>query len=196
MNLEQLFDSLSAGDLDSYIVAGQEEHLLLDFKTITKSDLSHSDDKKNLAKAISGFANSSGGIVIWGIDARKNQNGIDCAVGKEEIKSLSMFLSRLNEFTGLAVSPIADGVRHRSILTGVDEGFAISLIPESDSPYMAKFHEDRYYKRSGDSFYRWNISTLRTCLVDDESRVYMSVSNLLPVGCLPPGESILSQSKH
>lgn len=135
---------------------GQEENLLLDFKTINRADLTHADDKRNLAKALSGFANSSGGLVVWGIEARRNPNGIDCATGKREIDPLSMFVSRLNELTGSAASPIIEEVMHKSISSPVgDSGFAVTLVPESNSgPHMAKLGEDRYYKRSGDSFYK------------------------------------------
>jgi hypothetical protein len=66
-----------------------------------------------------------------------------------------MFISKLNEFTGSFVSPIVDGVVHRGVETADDTGFAITLIPASSSgPHMAKAGEDRYYKRSGDSFYK------------------------------------------
>ncbi|MBI5020942.1 MAG: ATP-binding protein [Ignavibacteriales bacterium] len=141
--------------IDNFLAQSQEEHLTLDFKVVNRPDLSHSDDKKNLAKALSGFANSSGGIIIWGVDARKNTDGVDCACGKREIKPLSLFISRLNELTGEGVSPTVSAVRHRSITVAEDSGFAVTIVPESEScPHMAKLGEDRYYKRSGDSFYK------------------------------------------
>jgi hypothetical protein len=64
-------------------------------------------------------------------------------------------VSRLNQLTGDAVEPIADGVRNRVVHTlAAGEGFAATLVPESESgPHMAKLGENRYYKRSGDSFY-------------------------------------------
>lgn len=155
MDLAATFDGLTLAKVEDFISQNQEEHLNLDFKTINNSDLSHSDDKKNLAKSLSGFANSSGGIIVWGIDARKNSDGVDCASARKEIDRLALFVSRLNELTGNATSPIVDGVRHKAIPIGGDRGFALTLVPGSDSgPHMAKFSEDRYYKRSGDSFYR------------------------------------------
>ena len=155
MTLAEQFDALTLDDLNGYITKGQEENIYLDFKTINRADLSHSDDKKNLAKAMSGFANSSGGLVIWGIDARKNADGVDCASEKKEIDPLPLFVARLNELTGNAVSPIVEGVRHKPIPSNGGTGFAVTLVPESDSgPHMAKLGEDRYYKRSGDSFYK------------------------------------------
>jgi hypothetical protein len=155
MNLADTFDNLTAAEIAEFIRLGQEEHLHLDFKTVSNANLRGSDDKRNLAKCLSGFANSSGGIILWGVDARKNAQGIDCALGAAEITPVRLFLSRLNELTGEAVSPIVDGIRHRAIETSPDRGFAATLIPESASgPYMAKLGEDRYYKRSGDSFYK------------------------------------------
>ena len=104
---------------------------------------------------VSGFANSSGGLIIWGVDGRKNADGIDCAVSRIPIDPVNQFVSRLNELTGEAVSPMSEGIRHKAIIVAGSAGLAMSYIPESDSgPHMAKLGEDRYYKRSGDSFYR------------------------------------------
>lgn len=155
MALIDQFNAFSLNDIDNYISSQQEENLNLDFKIVNGANLSNSDDKKNLAKALSGFANSSGGLIVWGVDARKNANGIDCANGKQEIDPLPLLISKLNELTGRGVNPIVEGVLHKSIPTTGDKGFAVTFIPESDSgPHMAKLGEDRYYKRSGDSFYR------------------------------------------
>lgn len=155
MTLTEFFQGLYLPKIEAMIQNGQEENLTLDFKRVNRSDLSQSDDKKNLAKALSGFANSSGGLIIWGIDARKNADGVDCASGSIPIDNLPLFVSRLNELTGSATSPIVDRVEHKAILTEGDKGYAVTFVPESLSPpHMAKFSEDRYFKRSGDSFYR------------------------------------------
>ena len=53
------------------------------------------------------------------------------------------------------MNPTVEAVLHKKIVTENDKGFAITYVPESDTgPHMAKAGEDRYYKRSGDSFYR------------------------------------------
>lgn len=155
MALLEQFENLSLDIIRGYISSQQEENLSLDFKLINRVDFSHRDDRKTLATAISGFANSNGGLVIWGGDARKNEQGIDCASGIREIEPLPLFIARINELTGSATNPIVDGVRHKPIFTTDSRGLAVTLVPESDSgPYMAKLGEDRYFKRSGDSFYR------------------------------------------
>jgi hypothetical protein len=155
MNLVDKFQSMTLASIERFVAAGQKEDLHLEFKTVKNANLTHADDKRNLARALSGFANSSGGILIWGIEARKNTDGVDCAIAKSEIEPLPLFISRLNELTGDAVSPIVEGVMHRSIPVTKTKGYAITLVPESISgPHMAKLGEDRYYKRSGGSFYR------------------------------------------
>jgi hypothetical protein len=155
MTLEEQFETLTLKDLEDFITNKQEEHLQLDFKTVKHASLNSTDDKKNFAEALSGFANSSGGLIVWGINARKNADGIDCADSKKEIDNLPQFLSRLNALTGEAVNPLVDGVRHRGISTNGDSGFAVTIVSESEiTPHMAKCGQQRYYKRSGDSFYQ------------------------------------------
>jgi hypothetical protein len=155
MSIRELYDQISIEHIREFIAEAQEENLNLDFKIVNRPDFTHSDDKKNFAKALSGFANSNGGLLIWGVDARKNAEGIDCASAIREIAPYQLFLSRLNEFTGMAVSPILDGVIHKPLPLSEESGLVVTYIPESISgPHMAKMKEDRYYKRSGDSFYK------------------------------------------
>lgn len=135
------------------IAQQQEETLHLDFKTVGKEDLSVRDDRRNLARSVSGFANSDGGLIIWGVVARKRADGADCATAAQPLQNAKLFVSRLNDLTGDAVSPLVDGVEHR-ILTSRTGGFAATLVPASDrGPHMALLGEHQYYKRSGSSFY-------------------------------------------
>jgi hypothetical protein len=154
MDLADTFALLDESRIRRYVDEGQEEHLLLDFKTVSKADLSDSSDRRNLAIALSGFANASGGIIVWGIVARKrgpDQPDVACEV--KEIDDLPTFLSRLNEQTAMSVRPAVDGVIHRGIRGGDTRGFAATLVPESDSgPHMAMAREGRYYKRAGSAF--------------------------------------------
>lgn len=154
MTLEQRFDSLTASDVHQFVQDGQEENLSLEFKELSSNSLGR-DDRKNLAKALSGFANSAGGIVVWGVEARLNSDGVDRASNVKPVQNVALLISRLNELTGSAVSPIVDGVIHKALSDSGSDAFAVSLVPESNiGPHMAKLGEDRFYKRSGDSFYR------------------------------------------
>lgn len=79
MTLEEQFDSLDAVTIQTYVEEGQQEHVQLEFKTLNSPGFNR-DDKKNLAELLSGFANSQGGIIIWGVDARRDNQGVDRAV--------------------------------------------------------------------------------------------------------------------
>jgi hypothetical protein len=155
MDLAQIFDSLSMATLEEYIAYAQEENLHLEFKCLNSADMRGRDDRRNFACVISGFANAAGGIIVWGIQARNNDNQVDCATALMAIPNVALLVSRLNQLTGEAADPIADGIRNRVVhASATGEGFAATLAPESESgPHMAKLGENRYYKRSGDSFY-------------------------------------------
>lgn len=155
MRAAELFDNLTFSDIKDFVARGQEENLHLDFKQVRDATLSSGDDKRNLACALSGFANSAGGLIIWGVDARKNAEGVDCAVAVQPIQQALLLVTRLNSLTGEAADPAVPGVRHRAILLENGSGIVLTLVPESDSgPHMGKLGENRYYKRSGDGFYK------------------------------------------
>lgn len=153
-SLEERFAALSFDDLNRFVADRQEENLHVEFKTVADAALSNADDRRNLARAVSGFANSEGGLVVWGVVARKDGQGVDCAESLKPIPNVARLLSRLNELTGDATSPTVPGVQHR-IVGELDDGagYAITMVPVSDTgPHMAKLSVDQYFKRAGDSF--------------------------------------------
>jgi schlafen family protein len=153
MTLAEAFDDLDWAKVMSMIEGHQEEHLQLEFKTINAA-VNGSDDLRQVGRCLSGFANSSGGILIWGVQAKKNADGVDSANSAAEISNTALLLSRLNTLTGELVSPLVDGVRHRALNRPESgSGFVATLVPESSSPPHMARRDKQYYKRSGDSFY-------------------------------------------
>ncbi len=76
----------------------------LDFKGA--QDLKDNDVKKIWSEALSGFANTEGGVIVWGIDARKDEKTkIDCASGFSLVKDPSAFTSRLKELHSQSTHP-------------------------------------------------------------------------------------------
>ena len=89
MDQLSFFKSLALKDIERFVIEGVEESLHLGFKTTSSKDLSDKNDKRTLSIAPSGFANSEGGLVIWGVDARQDTTTkIDCAVKLVEIDSV------------------------------------------------------------------------------------------------------------
>jgi len=138
-------------DILAFVTERRREDLTLDFK-LAPANFGNRDDRKTLAIAISGFANSIGGLIVWGISAEKDDDGIDCAQRLMPLAEPVLFMSRLVEQAGGAASPPVEGVVHR-LVEGAGGPFALTLVPESDrGPHMAKLGENRYYQRSGDQF--------------------------------------------
>jgi hypothetical protein len=152
--LREYFDQLTLQAIENFVTTRQEENLSLDFKTVSDSEFKKEGDKKHLAEAVSGFANSAGGIVVWGIGTEKTA-GQDTAAKVAPISNVRQFVARLEEATPFVVTPPVTGVAHRYFERLDGSGFAATLVPESDvGPHMALLGHDRFFKRAGDRFYR------------------------------------------
>jgi len=152
--VEDLFNSIQKPeDVERFVEEERWEDVHLEF-THAPNGLDQGARRK-LARALSGFANSDGGVLIWGVIAGKREDDVDVACDLKPIKDLPKFISCLNSHTGQAVSPFVDGVDHKLIRVDNKTGYAKTIVPRSDTgPHMAKSGEYRYYKRSGDSFYK------------------------------------------
>lgn len=151
-SLEARFRALRTEDVLAFVADQRQEDLTLEFKT-APSIFAERDDRRNLAEAISGFANSSGGLIVWGVVAKRNAQGVDSARQAQPLADGQLFLSRLTEHAGTATSPRVPAL-HR-LIEGPGGPFAVSYVPETDGdPCMAEHGHSRYFKRSSGSFYR------------------------------------------
>jgi len=145
--------------IDEFIAEQISEELFIDYKRVTNDGSSsrlEQADKENLARAISGFGNSEGGVIVWGVDCRNDPQRGDVPVKKHPIKDVKRFLSYLEGATsGCTVSP-HDGVRHHLIESPTSsEGFVITLIrPSMYAPHQCVVgkYRGRYYIRVGSNF--------------------------------------------
>lgn len=89
---EDLFERLKQGGetaIDELIEQRQAEELFLDFKRSADGASGrrlHDNDRQNLARAISGFGNSEGGVIIWGVDCRERR-GIVTTIGHSPLRT-------------------------------------------------------------------------------------------------------------
>lgn len=160
---EDIFDKIcSEGEtaLDELILTRQSEELFLDFKRSADSGGSklHDDDRKNLAKAISGFGNSEGGVIIWGIDCSKANDYADVAHTKCPIQNVKRFVSWLEGAISGCTIPPHTTVQNKVIEANQDQGFVVTLIPKSNhTPHQVVLHgkyQHNYYIRAGSNFER------------------------------------------
>ena len=136
----------------------------LEFKGAEKIDAN--GIKNYWAEALSGFANTEGGVLVWGIDARKNEDkGIDCASALSLVPSLSALEARLKEIQPQRTNPPVNGVDYFSCPSeeGCEKGFVVCYIPEGNfKPYRTEIKKNPYYIRAGDSFHIPSVALLRS----------------------------------
>ncbi len=144
--------------IDELIRDRQPEELFLDFKRTATRESNrslHGDDRANLAKAISGFANSEGGVIVWGVDCRNEPETGDLPGAKFPIDNPKRFVSWLQGAVSGCTLPPHPGVKHEAILSGgADRGFAATYVPKSNlAPHQAVQPQPSYYYiRAGSNF--------------------------------------------
>lgn len=154
--LKSLYDSLGCeADLRRLIAEKAKEDLHLEFKQ--KRDRSHArledSDAFQFSRALSGFANSDGGILVWGIETDK----YDRAKALKAISEVQAFNAVLKKSLLNSTQPIVDRVQLAVIESTKKDGsgFVKCLIPSSEkAPHRAMLANREYFKRSTEGFYR------------------------------------------
>jgi len=151
-------------DLMMLIAEGIPEDKMLDFKRDLKVDTD--SDKKELAKDVCAFANSSGGIILIGVnqdnDAKASElTGVD-------IESEDELVRRIQQILKARVSPKIPGIRFRKIDLENGKSVFVVEIPKSFvSPHMVK--EDRFYFRDSAMRHIMDEQELRIAFVASEN---------------------------
>lgn len=147
--------------LENLVSRKQEEGLHLEFKqkeNANDPNLSPAD-KKSFSEALSQFANSDGGVLVWGVATEhKDSIAIDKASRLVPIDQIEKFSSNLQSFMKDAVSPMVDGVLYKTLFdpTAPTKGNVIVQIPASDkTPHRAEWSKTReYLKRNQQGKYK------------------------------------------
>jgi len=159
----QFFDGLVAGGvpaIEALVTDAVHETEWLDFK----SGEHLKDAAETWSEAIASFANNQGGVLIWGLDARKDKaTGIDAASDVKPVPNPAVLRSRLLELLRGAAEPPVIGIEVRDFSRADGTGFVVCLIPESDAkPHRAELLTNKPYKiRIADSFQHLSPSLLR-----------------------------------
>lgn len=156
-NASLIYDSLNSfGNIGALL--GKQEDVFLDFKeSRSSSGALLDDDKAHFSKAASGFAHQEGGVLVWGIEARKGRNEIDEATTLKPIPNIKRFLNGLDDYVKYSTEPVVDGIQNRVIYENDDEssdkGYGVTLFPKSSTEHRALGNNrSDFYKRHGDSF--------------------------------------------
>jgi len=135
-------------------VLGPVERFHIEFKE--KHDQSHArlegDDQRNLAKAISGFANSGGGVLVWGLQ--------DKTLSPKPITDIQLFVSSVLDLAPQVTDPVVENITAdwiQSDASAGKDGYALILVPESLLPphrvlLNSQGIKNHYYIRTAGSF--------------------------------------------
>jgi hypothetical protein len=158
---EDIFFSIKRGGANEIrrMISDQVvEELFLDYKraaTVAPFKKLDPSDRKNLAKAIAGFANSEGGVIVWGVDCRQNPPHGDIPTQAVQISNPNAYKSLLEgAITGVTL-PAHPGVENVALqISGQSDGFVATHIPVGlNVPYRTLGDREEYYIRAGSNFY-------------------------------------------
>lgn len=140
--------------IDEFILNMQTEELFLDFKradSLGKNGSSlHKDDRRNLAKCISGFGNSEGGVVVWGVECSRSVEIGDVAKAKVKVQNVHRFLSWLENAISGCTIPSHNRVRNHIVSADENgDGFVATYIPKSEMAPLMTTIGNTFYIRSG-----------------------------------------------
>lgn len=157
-NAEEIYSRLVNQEGITKLI-GTQEGLFIDFKTSSSTDgAPTNDDKSNLKEAISGFSNQEGGVIVWGIDCRTNDAGVDEAISENPIENIGEFQKRLADFLPYTTEPLVDGIQNKIIFVGDDakskKGFLLFFIPKTYKPSRVLNPKKSvlFFKRFGSQF--------------------------------------------
>jgi|SRR6185437_12481216 len=156
---EDLFDQLvkmGLAQIEHMVATQHTEHHFLDYKRSANdgdSDYLNQTDRNNFSKCASGFGNSEGGVIVWGVDCKTLGGKGDVPHTTRPILTPIRFKSLLEQATTGVTIPAHSAIMHEAItIPAEDRGFVVTLVPAGvHAPYQAMF-DNNYYIRSGSNF--------------------------------------------
>jgi hypothetical protein len=148
-----------AAAIDALVEQKVSESVTLEFKRKARADRPEFErpDKQNLGQVLSGFANSAGGLCIWGIEGAKGEDGIDCAQSTQPIIDIARFATEAKTLAAQYLMPRFEGIAIEPVLANADStsGYLLVCVDRSNRrPHRSEAPDDkRYYKRAVDSFF-------------------------------------------
>ncbi len=151
---------VNGGEPSIQSLIGRQETLQLEFKAneprdpIFENGALTKPGKKILAKEISAFANSAGGLLVFGVDCRVADK-VDQAEKLTPIPNIARAETAVRDAASELLQPRHDGIRVASIPSkdDADSGYIVVDVPRSERrPHRSEATDQKqYFKRSGGS---------------------------------------------
>ncbi len=123
--------------------------------------------KQMWLQALSGFANNEGGVLVWGLVARKRskEDPTDCVTAEKPVSDPFGLKSKLNEWRRQGTDPPVGNVQIEAYEhpSGSGRGFVVCFIPEGPyKPYRTnEGDKSQFYLRTSDNFVIMSLAVLR-----------------------------------
>jgi len=152
--MKQLFDKLTLEYINAELVGKEFENNYLECKEKQRNNHGGLDegDIAYFAKSLSGFANTSGGTLIFGLTAKKDKQDVDLIQSLNPIPELKRFESALREKESRIVERQVLGVEYKRIETATDKGILAVYIPQSSQLPHRSTKDWKFYIRAGGTF--------------------------------------------
>ncbi len=154
-----IYNSLNSEADIHALAASTPEKTHLEFKERSQPNKPLAEDKgtrADVAEALSGFANSAGGVLVIGVD--------DKTGALKPMSDLAMAEKQLHRELSTATYPPVIGATAKRIPTalGPDAGYLVLLVPQSDEgPHQTQTKGKKlYYMRAGESFVQMHHTDL------------------------------------
>lgn len=141
-------------DLHELVLNAEAENQYLECKAPSEPRLSR-DQRKQLAEAISGFANTAGGIIIYGISTTKHQHtGLDILSEIEPIGKVVQLEQQIHRACPQVTNPPVLNLKTRIIKESRSHtrGVLVVHIPASEGDPVQSALDQVFYFRTGDDF--------------------------------------------
>jgi hypothetical protein len=167
-------DTATAEDIRRLVDSKRSESSELDYKQELPGN--KDEDRKEFLADVSAFANSQGGLLVYGISEERDVNG-KCTGLPKEVAGLAginpeLERSRLENMIADGISPRIVGMKVRFIRE-VEPGKGVLLVqvPRSwSSPHMVTSRRSsRFYGRNSGGKYQLDVTELRNAFASGES---------------------------
>jgi hypothetical protein len=141
--MPDLFDQLTSLDsIEALIADGIRESEVLEYKT---AETPFNDrDRAELAKDLTGMANSLGGLIVYGVATDTKDKTLPLKIVPIEPKNIET----LDRVLNAQVRPPIQGIRKR-LIPEINPKILLVDVPESQEPPHQSLYDKRYYRRSG-----------------------------------------------
>ncbi len=93
-----------------------------------------------------------GGLIVWGVDCRKDADGVDQVSGFMPIEGLAKFASDMRDWSVEVLMPRHAGISVEALDEGGDRGFLLIDVERSERrPHRSEAGDKSYFRRAGAS---------------------------------------------